>query len=174
MSYGRHFWVVTAWTSRRAFLGHLRDGKEQPWLLPGILAVALAFGGCQSMSPSQYVSPRVEGRVVDAQTHQPVQGVNVRWVAPGQDPDADEAPRGGQAMEQTPQVRTGRDGAFALASERDLELFRRWSWYSVTLSFEHAGYVSFRTNYTPANATTTPKGEPLVKTGDVHLMPLPR
>ena len=73
-----------------------------------------------------------------------------------------------------PKVRTGNDGTFALGSERNLELFGRGRWYSVAISFNHTGYASFMTNFTPANATPTAKGEPLVKAGDILLAPLSR
>src|SRR6185436_8260330 len=116
--------------------------------------------GCQSGSPSRYISPRVEGKVLNELTREPIHGVTVRRL----DPDAvsanGEIPRGGQTMEQATGVRTRNDGSFALASERDLELFRRSSWYSVTINFEHAGYLSFATNYSSANAVTTASGEP--------------
>jgi hypothetical protein len=140
-------------------------------LLLGVLIAALAFAGCRSTSPSQYISPRVEGRVLDAQTQQPLAGVKVRRVVPDWEPAVDQAPTGDAALAQAPAPRSRQDGTFVLASERDLELFRRSGWVSVTLSFEHAGYETFTTNYTLVNATQTPRGEPLVKAGDILLAP---
>jgi len=93
---------------------------------------------------------------------------------PGAEPAPGEIPRGAQGLEQGPEVRTGNDGAFALASQRNLQLFRRSGWYSVAISFKHAGYGPFMTNYTPAHAIKTPGGEPLVKAGDILLTPLSR
>jgi len=154
-------------------LGHFSQGFA---LLIGSVLAASLITGCQSgsNSPSRYVAPRVEGKVLDAQTRQPIHGVTVRRIGPGTESATGEIPRGAQAMEQAPDVRTGNDGSFALASERDLELFRRSSWYSVTINFKHPGYASFTTNYTPANATPTARGEPLVKAGDILLTPLSR
>jgi hypothetical protein len=140
----------------------------------GCVIAACVLAGCQSTSPSQYSSPRVEGRVLNAQTHQPIDGVTVRRIDPSANVATDQAPKGGQVMQQAPAVRTTRDGAFVLASERNLQLFRRSGWYSVTLSFEHYEFLSFTTNYTLANATNTPSGEPLVKAGDILLAPLSR
>jgi hypothetical protein len=145
----------------------------EPALLSGVLIAAFALAGCKS-SPSPYIAPRVEGRVLDAQTRQPIGGVTVRRMDPGAAVAPGEIPKGATAMQQTKDVRTGKDGAFAVASERNLELFGRARWYSVAISFKHAGYASFMTNYTPASATPTAKGEPLVKAGDILLVPLSR
>jgi len=143
-------------------------------LLPGILMTAFALAGCKSTSPSKYIAPRVEGRVLDAQTRQPIGGVTVRWFDPGAEVASGEIPKGALAMQQAPDVRTGKDGAFTLASKRNLALFGRSSWYSVAISFKHSAYAPFMTNYTPANATPPASGEPLVKAGDILLVPLSR
>ena len=136
--------------------------------------LALFLAGCATHSPSQYISPRVEGRVLDARSHQPIGGVTVRRIDPGAEVAPGEIPKGAQAMAQAPDVRTGKDGAFVLASDRSLQLFQRSGWFSVTISFKHVGYASFMTNYTLASATNTPGGEPLVKAGDIPLVPLSR
>lgn len=140
-------------------------------LLISLIIPAWVVTGCHSPSPSQYISPRVEGRVLDAQTRQPISGVMVRRLDPSRAGGAGEVIKGGQVLERAPFVRTAPDGAFAVASERDLELFLRSGWYAVTLSFEHAGYLAFTTNYTVANATLTTGGEPLVRAGDIRLVP---
>jgi hypothetical protein len=129
------------------------------------------LAGCKSTSPSQYISPRVEGRVLDTQTHQPLEGVKVRRVIPDQSQTVAEVRKGGQIMEQTPAIRSRNDGTFALDSERGLEFLRRSSWISVTITFEQTGYESFTTNYSLVHATNTPSGEPLVKAGDILLVP---
>ena len=51
---------------------------------------ALLLAGCQS-SPvlsSQYISPRVKGRVLDAATGQPIRNVSIRRLESGQNPKA--------------------------------------------------------------------------------------
>ncbi|MCC6823418.1 MAG: hypothetical protein V9H26_26250 [Verrucomicrobiota bacterium] len=138
------------------------------WL--ACVLVALTLVGCKSSSPSQYISPRITGRVVDRQSREPIAGVQVRRVTP-RDPNVDQAIKGGQVIETSPAVRTGSDGGFVLASERDLALFRRLGWYSVSLSFTHPNYHPLSTEFTLANATNTPSGEPLVRTGDIGLQP---
>jgi len=163
-------------TSIRFTLARANGSRWNSALLPGTLIAVFALAGCQSKSrsPAQYISPRVEGRVLDARANQPIADVTVQRIDPGQEGANGEVSHGGQLMERAPEVRTGRDGVFTLASERDLELFRRSGWYSVSLSFEHSGYVSFTTNYTLDNATRTASGEPLVKAGDILLQPLSR
>jgi hypothetical protein len=129
-----------------------------PFLIGCVIVAGVT--GCGSTSPSRYISPRVEGRVLDAQTHQPIAGVRVRRLDASTEAAPGEIPRGAQALEQAPEVRTENDGSFAVASQRDLELFRRSGWYSVAISFKHPGYGPFMTNYTPALAIKTPRGEP--------------
>jgi len=141
-------------------------------LFPVSALAALLQAGCQTSSPSQYISPRVTGRVLDGQTHQPVAGVQVKRVTAGENLQGIDTPRGGKAMEKNPAVRTGADGTFVLDSERALTFFRRGGWYSVTLSFQHPDYERFLTTYTLKDATTTPEGEPLVKAKDILLFPL--
>ena len=139
-----------------------------------LLGAACVFGGCQS-SPvlnSQYISPRVKGRVLDAATSQPIRNVSIRRLAPGQTETVSQPSAGDQTLEGSPAVRTDRDGRFDLASERDLTLFRRAGWYSVTLGFTHKGYERFVTNYTLAGAEVAPSGEPVVNAGNILLQPV--
>lgn len=131
-----------------------------------------ASTACKSSSPSQYVSPRLSGRVLDAQNNQPIKGVQVWRLAPDQNVDVVDPPKAGQVREQSSAVRTGQDGTFVLESVRNLALFRKVGWYTMGVSFARAGYERFVTNYTLANATNTASGEPLVTTGDIRLRPL--
>jgi hypothetical protein len=128
--------------------------------------------GCKSSSPSQIVSPRVTGRVVEAQNHQPIQGAKVQRVTSDPDRRSPSVQKGGQMMEQTPAVRTAADGTFMLDCIRDLGVFRKLGWYDVKVSFEHPDYERFVATYTATNAVVTPEGVPVVNTGDVVLAPL--
>lgn len=132
----------------------------------------LAIVGCQSASPSRYSSPRITGRVLDAQTQLPIQGVQVRRVTP-QDPNVDQAIKGGQNLEKSAAVRTGSYGSFVLVSQKNLTLFSRLGWYSVNVAFTHPNYERLTTEYTLVNATNTSGGEPLVRAGDIRLQPKP-
>jgi hypothetical protein len=169
--------VETVADASAVLFRHLKQGANEATncrevagraLLLGLVLVACAFTGCQSAS--QYISPRLEGRVLDGQTQQPIAGVKVHRVTPPS-PDVDQPQKGDEALERTPAVRTGKDGTFILDSERDIELLQRTSWYAVTFAFEKPGYISFSTNYTLANATITASGEPRINAGNILLMP---
>jgi len=133
------------------------------------IVVALILIGCKSSSPAPYVSPRVTGRVIDAQTQQPVKGVKVHRLIPDQEPNVLHDVKGGQALAKAPAVRSAADGSFELASERGLTPFRRGGWYSVSIAFEHPDYTRNVTNYSLKHSIVTPKGEPLVNAGDIWL-----
>jgi hypothetical protein len=130
--------------------------------------VVLAWTGCHS--PSQYTSPRVTGRVLNEQTQQPIQAVQVRRSA--DKPTSHEAPKGAQLLVQAPSVLTEANGSFALKSERALAFLWHIRWYSVTVSFTHPGYEALTRTFSLANSTNSPTGEPLVEAGDVLLRPL--
>jgi hypothetical protein len=144
---------------------------------PGLcasLSLAVLCGGCQS-SPvlnSQYISPRVTGRVVDAATGQPIRNVSIQRLAPGQKSATTPPAAGSQSLEQMRVLRTDAEGRFDLDSERDVTLFRQAGWYSVTLAFRHTGYEWFTTNFTLASAVIALNGEPMVEAGNILLQPV--
>src|SRR5262249_27134435 len=133
---------------------------------------AAVLGGCKTGSADPYISPRVVGRVLDAQTSQPLARVTVHRVTPDQPPRPAVVRHGGEALDQTPFVRTGPDGQFALDSERDLTPFRHTGWYAVSVAFDLPGYQSKVIDYTMANATNNANGEPIVQAGDIRLAPV--
>jgi hypothetical protein len=138
-----------------------------------LLVAACVLAGCQS-SPvlnSQYISPRVEGRVLDAATSQPIRNVSIRRLAPGQTEVVSPPAVGDRTLQRSPAIRTDRDGRFELDSERDLTLFRRTGWYSVTLAFTHKGYEQLVTNFTLVNAVVSSNSEPVVNAGNILLQP---
>jgi len=136
--------------------------------LPTLCFVGLtALAGCKS--PIQYTSPQVQGRVLDAQSHEPVKNVFVQRVPPNAKPKPAQQAKGAQLMDQSGGVRTAADGTFYLDSIKSLTFLRRLNWYSVTVSFKHHDYLPFATNYTVAEATNTLQGEPIVITGDIFL-----
>jgi hypothetical protein len=140
--------------------------------LSAILAL-LAAGtvtACKSHSPSQYISPRVTGRVVDAQTHQPLDDAFVRKVT-GAQKSMDQM-KGAQQIQLPAPIRTRADGTFVVDSAQALAFFRTVGWYSVTLSYEHAGYQDLIVSYSLSQSTNTPTGEPWVNAGDVPLEPV--
>lgn len=74
-------------------------------------------------------------------------------------------------MKQPAIVTTDAEGNFTLLAERDLTVLRSATWFSVRLVFEHSRYERLTGVYVAAQATNTWKGEPLVQTGDVLLVP---
>jgi hypothetical protein len=158
----------------------LRSARSR---IPGeLFACALAASlltGCQS-SPvltTEYISPRVTGRVLDATTHQPVANVRVRKILHENqvlDATVDQPPKGGQALQdmQSVTTRTDRNGNFTLECQRNMSVIRHGGWSSVTLGFQHTDYARFTTNFMLTAATLTPDGGPLVVTGDILLRPL--
>jgi hypothetical protein len=150
--------------------------RANPFRRAGLIWLLLATAtlvGCKSGRFSEYVSPRVTGRVLDADTRQPLADARVRRALPDRPPDMDGRAHGGQLLERTPAVRTDQEGRFVLESVSSVALFKGDpdAWYSVTLSFEHDGYRRFQTNYTLGNATNLPSGEPCVMAGDILLNP---
>jgi len=138
-----------------------------------LLLAAMALAGCQSASFSTYISPRVTGRVLAADTRQPIADVKVRRVNPNANQNYDDPAKGGQRMESAAGVRTDPQGRFVLDAERDLTLLQQQVWFSVTVSFQREGYLTLRTNFTAANTTTNaPDGAPVVNAGDVLLRPM--
>jgi hypothetical protein len=135
----------------------------------GAVSVCL-LSGCHPFS--QYLSPRVEGRVLDAQTHQPLPGTQVQRVSEKRNRNPAQPPNGAQLLMQHHVVLTADDGTFVVDSQKAVGLFHSVFWSAIRLSFQHDGYLSAVTNFTAANSTNTVSGEPLVKTGDVLLIPL--
>jgi hypothetical protein len=134
-----------------------------------LLLPACALTGCKSTSGAEYLSPRVVGRVLDAQSREPIDGVRVKRLDPGSGPYNTLPRKGGEILMQPPPIYTGKDGRFVIVSERDLAPFAKMNWYSIDVLFEHAGYEGLLTNYTLLNATNLPSGEPLVDTGNILL-----
>ena len=140
-----------------------------------VCAMTACVAGCKSTSLSQYISPRVEGRVVDGQSHTPIPGVQVHRVSAHDSQMLADPQKGGQLMESAPVVvKTCQDGSFALDSERDVAFLRKVDWSSVSIAFDHPAYAPLTATYSSSNATNTATGEPLVKAGDIQLVPLSR
>ncbi|MGO9588120.1 MAG: hypothetical protein ACLP2Y_18235 [Limisphaerales bacterium] len=147
----------------------LKGQETVNWQL-ALLLFAVALAGCQSGKLTHYISPRVTGRVLAADTRQPLPDATVRRVVPMMAAGEDTQPKGGQLLMRPAGVRTDADGRFVLEGERDIAVFRHPAWWSVTLSFTADGYRVFQTNYTSANVSGhSPEGEPLLNTGDILL-----
>ncbi|MCX6914644.1 MAG: hypothetical protein NT167_16590, partial [Verrucomicrobia bacterium] len=74
------------------------------------------------------------GRVLAADTGQPIANVKVKRVNPTANQNYDDPAKGGQKLESAGGVRTDRQGRFILDAERALTLFQQQIWFSVTVS----------------------------------------
>jgi hypothetical protein len=140
-----------------------------------LLFSLFALAGCQSGGVVHYTAPEVTGRVLAADTHQPLANVHVLRGEPGGNFEPFGPPKGGQQIIQPATVRTDVNGRFLLESKSVFALFRSAGWWSAPVTYQHAGYESFFTNYTSASVTShTSAGAPVVDAGDVLLQPAPR
>ena len=144
-------------------------------LLAGLLFTLLALTGCQSIGPSSCSTPEVTGRVLAADTQQPLAGVKVIRVLPGQNAATSTPACGAQLLQQGRSEMTGADGRFVVPGRQYVTLFRHASWWSVRLAFQSPGYALFQTNFSTADITNQPDaGAPMVNAGDIPLQPLAR
>ena len=134
---------------------------------------AFALVGCKSMPLSPFISPRVTGRVLAADNRQPLADVMVRSGADARGSQDSMSSKGGECLMAKAPARTDRDGRFTLDTERVLAPFLGAGWFSVQLSFQHAGYERFQTNYSRLNlSTNAPESAPLLDAGDILLHPV--
>jgi hypothetical protein len=136
-----------------------------------VLAVAV-LAGCKSAPFSSYTSPRVTGRVLAANTGQPLANVRVRRINPSATYNYDAPPKGGQRLESAASVRTDVQGRFVLDANRALTFVHQAVWPSVTVAFERDGYSTLRTNFSLLQVSTNaPDGAPVVTAGNILLQP---
>jgi hypothetical protein len=139
--------------------------------LIGVFLCAFILAGCKELAWGPYVSPRVAGRVLAADTRQPLAGVKVTRGRPEPPLRAGWAPHGGELLVRKLPISTGPNGQFVMESERVLTLVRWGGWSSVHLNFDRAGYLRLQTNFPISSLTVTnaPDGVPLLDAGQVLL-----
>jgi hypothetical protein len=141
--------------------------------LPLLCLAALTLAGCQSHPFSVAVSPRLTGRVLAADTGQPLADVKVSNLDRPDDLNRTVPPKGGQRLLAKPPVYTDHDGKFVLETERVLAPFGGAGWFAVRLAFEHAGYERFLTNYSYLNLrTNSSNGGSGLNAGNILLRPV--
>ena len=134
------------------------------------LSLLLLLTGCQGWSLSQCVSPRITGRVVDSETRQPMENVEVQRGVTRTRQAGNAPPKGAQLMQDAPRiVLTSTDGSFTLEPIYSVAAFRVLSWSTVDVQFSCSGYLALTTNFTPAVASFSPDGAPLVNAGVILL-----
>ena len=136
-----------------------------------LLVVVLCAAGCKTGPFGPYVSPRVSGQVLAADSRAPLPEVKVIRGRIDRS-SLNKHPKGGELLIRKSPIQTGADGRFALESERVLSIFRGSGWSQVRLTFEHPGYETLRTNYSTLTATNASAGEPMLEVGPVLLQPV--
>jgi len=145
----------------------------QPIKLFAALLVLLT--GCESGEFTHYISPQISGRVLAADTHQPLAGATVARVGKQRHGNSFGPPKGGQMLMQPSGVQTDTGGNFVLDGVSVFAIFRQPGWWTVPVNFSHSGYQSFQTNYTGANVKGhSAEGVPVVNAGNVLLQPRPK
>jgi len=135
---------------------------------------ALAVAGCKSRQISPYVSPRVTGRVLAADTRQPLADVRVmRQESTDREDGTVQSLKGGLALMNAPLVvRTDQNGRFVLDAERVLAPLWGASWFSVDLVCQCPGYQRFQTNCSLLGlSTNSVEGQHSFGAGDIFLQP---
>lgn len=136
------------------------------------LAATAFLAGCASLGLGPRTIEGVTGRVLDADTRQPLAGVAV--VRGRDEQDSEFPPKAAERLMQKPPVQTGQDGHFALSGERTLVLLPFTGRVADTLAFRHNGYETLRTNYLAGTVTNFTAGKSEVDIGDVMLSPTPK
>jgi len=136
-----------------------------------LLLVLCALLGCKSRPLGPYVSPRIIGQVLAANTGQPLPGVSVARGNPDRYRLPGPPPKGGELLLQKPEGHTDQDGRFVLASERVLSVIRPAAWNVLELDLSRPGYLHLRTNLSVELATNYLKGGPLLDLGKILLQP---
>jgi hypothetical protein len=132
--------------------------------------MVLGLIGCVHRPLGPYVSPRVTGQVIAADSGKALAGVKITRGQPERRPSM-EQPKGGEVLMRKSPVTTDQDGRFSLGSERVLSIFRGSGWNQVQLTFERAGYEGLRTNCPTLSATNLLEGELTLDVGTVLLQP---
>lgn len=139
--------------------------RVRSWL--GLIAWVFLCG-CKAHPLGPYVSPQVEGEVLEAKTGAALPGVRVSRGKPGFDALSG-YPKGGQLLMAKAPALTGSDGRFTLAGERVLSVVRGAGWNEVRLTFAKAGYETLKTNVSLDLANYEENGRPVLKLGPVFL-----
>lgn len=139
-----------------------------------IVAAASLVSGCGSLSgPSlDFVAPRIDGRVLDAESGQPVRNALVgRKLWTWRQSTGGFLKAGEETVLREDYVRTGSYGEFALPSKRVALLFSIGDvGLNTGLSVQHGKYLPWRTNF-PISVLSSNVPVPTVENGEVRLTP---
>ncbi len=142
---------------------------EQELVRLSVFLSLVLVAGCKSHPLGPYISPRVEGQVVDA-AGRPLQHVKVIRGQPALNAIGN-PPKGGQLLMAKAPEETNRQGHFTLPSERVLSIVRGSGWNEVKLTFLKPGFDAVKTNIPTKLAAISERGEPVLHIGLVQLRP---
>jgi hypothetical protein len=136
-------------------------------------ALLLSVAGCQWVGFTNNTAPQISGRVLAADTHQPLAGVQASRALHGAPAHPATPPKGAQLLQPGRPVVTDAQGYFVYPSQSYLTLLKSATWWSLRLSFQARGYVPGQTNFTPAQISGhAADGTPLIDAGDIVLHPV--
>ena len=136
----------------------------------------LGVAGCSSLRGPhvEYDAPRVTGRVVDAETDQPIHRASIRrWAQPPVRSSA-EPEKGATRLRSEPVTYTDEAGRFVVPPKRSAYLLfgHGGAAFSAPLVIRHPNYVGLATNLTGAKFPAEGKsGPPVIEAGDLRLVP---
>jgi len=137
------------------------------WLLLPLIGV-----GCQRLEEMNHVTPQINGRVLDAVTRQPLAGVTVQPVLPGQLPLEPSQEKGAQRLVRGRPMVTDAGGWFVVSS-RSFVAWRQQASGSGPISFSRFGYYTLQTNFVSGPAVSfLTNGVPRLDAGNILLQPL--
>ena len=141
---------------------------------PLLLVVLLALGCDTLKGPNQgYVAPAVEGRVVDARTGDPLEGVRVKRYLEEPEQQDPLATKGATKLMQVPTASTDRDGHFFIVPEKGgYLLFEHPGVYELFLTLQRKDYQLLQTNIDLVKLKPVKTNKVLtVHVGDLPLSP---
>ena len=137
-------------------------------VLLGLAAFSLVGCGSTDGLHARYTQPRVEGRVVDADSGEAIELVVVHRNPPTQRTSPGDMPHAAELQEHRDAAYTDENGRFSFGSEKNLNFGGDRTWSALTLQLAHPDYETLRTNF--VNRTDIREdGEPILRTGDIEL-----
>ena len=136
-----------------------------------MLALAGLFTGCGSVGVFHAVTPTVSGRVLAADTRQPLAGVQIIRVLPGQGVGGSRPAKGAELLQAGRPIYTDAAGNFVLAGKTNLTWWRPAGAGAVRLAWLAPGYVTGQTNLISPKTGASAAGAE-ISTGDILLKPV--
>ena len=132
--------------------------------------------GCAELAPphQSWTEARVDGRVVDAVTGQPLHGASISRVQKDPSPDPGAGQHGAIQMQERPTVAvTDKEGRFVLDPVKTAYLFlESYPTFEVVLRIQHPGHETLQRRMTNV-LWSDRKSAPRIQAGDIALKPRP-